>query len=281
MSPSPPSTVAELTEAVLAGQHGPAPSTMTVTSAFWLHHTTRLTGGDVTYRNHYLLLRTGAAFGASAFEPGELAPDCCATTSGRSLAGLLHHPSTPVRIAALDAYLTRVRPHAGAGAEAVTLPGGVPEERAQARDTAVAELLDIPEGARVALIGVVNPLVAAIRLRGGIPLPCDLNLRSTQWNDPVSEDMTTVLPHADVVVATGMTLSNGTFDRLLEHCRSHGTPLIGYAQTGAAVVRAFLAAGVTALSAEPFPFSQCSADSTALYRYRSPATGCVTVQGAP
>jgi len=41
-----------------------------------------------------------------------------------------------------------------------------------------------------------------------------------------------------------------------------------YAQSGAAVARAFLGSGVSALSAEPFPFSQFSAAPTALYRYR-------------
>jgi len=74
------------------------------------------------------------------------------------------------------------------------------------------------------------------------------------------------------VVATGMTLSNGTFDPILDHCRTREVPLVVYAQTGSAVSRAFLGAGVTALSAEPFPFSQFSAEPTTLYRYRSAVT---------
>ncbi|MCX4779279.1 DUF364 domain-containing protein [Streptomyces sp. NBC_01264] len=78
-----------------------------------------------------------------------------------------------------------------------------------------------------------------------------------------------VLERAQAVVATGMTLSNGTFDTILERCRSRGVPLVVYAQTGSAVARAFLGSGVTALSAEPFPFSQFSAEETVLYRYRT------------
>lgn len=39
-----PQSVAELTDAVLAGDYGPDPKGMTVTSAFWLYHTTRLAG---------------------------------------------------------------------------------------------------------------------------------------------------------------------------------------------------------------------------------------------
>ncbi|MBU7600109.1 hypothetical protein JGS22_021340 [Streptomyces sp. P38-E01] len=272
MPPSPPYSVAELADAVLDGAYGPRPRELAVTSAFWLHHTTRLAGSPVTYRNNYLLMRSGDAFGACAFETGELAPDFCADASGRSLDTLLRHDCEPVRLAALDAYLGRVQPHRDTPiAEAVVLPAGAPEVRARARDAAVAGLLDIAPGARVALIGVVNPLVEAIRRRGGVPLPCDFNLTTTQWGDPVTDDMTQVLAEADAVVATGMALSNGSFDRILEHCRKQGLPLVVYAQSGSAVARAFLGAGVTALSAEPFPFSQFSADATALYRYRAEA----------
>lgn len=275
MSPIKPQTVAELTEAVLSGACSPHPRESTVTSAFWLYHTTRLAGSQVTSHTHYLLLRVGQSFGACAFEAGELAPDFCENASGRPLDTLLRSECTPVRIAALDAYLAQAMPHRNAPqAELVTLPAGPPEVRAQARDAAVAGLLGSRPGAKVALIGVVDPLVEAIRERGGVCLPCDLNRSTTGWGDPVTDDMTEVLGAADAVVATGMTLGNGTFDLILEHCRDHDVPLVVYAQTGSAVARAFLSAGVTALSAEPFPFSQFSAEPTSLYRYRAarPAT---------
>ncbi|MFD9214689.1 MULTISPECIES: Rossmann-like domain-containing protein [unclassified Streptomyces] len=265
-----PQTVAELTDAVLSGAYGPDPKDLAVTSAFWLYHTTRLAGSEVTYHNHYLVLRVGHSFGACSFEAGELAPDFCENASGHTLDTLLRHDATPVRVAALDAYLSQAQPHREAdGAEPVALPGGTPEVRARARDASIAGLLDIEPGTKVALIGVVNPLVAAIRERGGVCLPCDLNLRTTQWGEQVADDMTEVLREADAVVATGMTLSNGTFDLILEHCREQGVPLVVYAQTGSAVARAFLSGGVTALNAEPFPFSQFSADPTLMYRYRA------------
>ncbi|WP_424889244.1 Rossmann-like domain-containing protein [Streptomyces sp. XH2] len=272
-SPAPAPAVDALVEAVLAGEHGPLPSGLVATSVFWIHHGTRLAGGDTTYLNQYVLVRLGGSFGGCAFEAGELDPSICRDSSGTPLDALLREAPRPLRIAALDAYLSETRPHRAAAeegdAEAVTLPTGTPEVRARARDAAVAGLLDIEEGAKVGLIGVVNPLVAAIRARGGEPLPCDLNLRATQWGDPVTDDMHEVLDRADAVVATGMTLSNGSFDTVLERCRSRGVPLIVYAQTGSAVARAFLGSGVTALSAEPFPFSQFSAEETALYRYRT------------
>ncbi|MFF0742700.1 Rossmann-like domain-containing protein [Streptomyces sp. NPDC004111] len=259
-----------LVEEVLAGGHGPSPDGLTATSVFWAHHGTRLAGGTTTYLNQYVLVRAGAAFGACAFESGELDAGVCGALSGSSLGALLRDPARAVRVAALDAYLAAVRPHRGdPGAEPVTLPAGPPEVRAVARDTAIAGLLDLRRGARVALIGVVDPLVAAIRERGGVPLLCDFRQRATRWGDPVGADMGEVLATADAVVATGMTLSNGSFDTVLAHCRERGVPLVVYAQTGSAVARAFLGAGVSAVSAEPFPFSQFSADPTVLYRYRA------------
>ncbi|TDU79534.1 DUF364 domain-containing protein [Streptomyces sp. KS 21] len=269
-APAPVTSVDGLIEAVLAGEHGPLPSELIATSVFWIHHGTRLAGGDTTYLNQYVLVRLGGSFGGCAFEAGEIAPSICRDSSGTPLDVLLREAPRPLRIAALDAYLSETRPHReAADAEPVTLPTGTPEVRAKARDAAVAGLLDIPAGARVGLIGVVNPLVAAIRARGGEPLPCDFNLKATQWGDAVTDDMHEVLERAEAVVATGMTLSNGSFDTILERCRSRGIPLIVYAQSGSAVARAFLGSGVTALSAEPFPFSQFSAEETVLYRYRT------------
>jgi hypothetical protein len=264
--------VAELIDAVLAGERGPSAAEFGITSAFWLHHTTRLPGADVTYRNYYVLLRVGEVFGACSFESGELDPAYCAGTSGRTLADVLAAADEPlpVRIAALDAYLAAVEPHhATPYAEEVVLPAGTPDVRARARDAAVAGLLDVAEGTEVALIGVVNPLVDAITARGGICLPCDFNLEVTASGLPVGKDMLQVVDAADAVVATGMTLSNGSFDVLLTRCREQAKPLAVYAQTGSAVIRAFLGAGVTALSAEPFPFSQFSSRPSSLYRYRT------------
>ena len=58
---------------------------------------------------------------------------------------------------------------------------------------------------------MVNPLVDAITARGGVCLPCDLNLRETAAGQPVTPDMAEVLDAADAVVATGMTLGQRQF----------------------------------------------------------------------
>lgn len=263
-------TLEGLVADVLAGRHGPGPDALVATSVFWATHGTRLAGGDVTYRNQYVLVRVGGSFGACAVAAGQEGPELAAE-SGGTVAGLLA-PQQPagLRVAALDAYLAEAAPHRDdPRAEPVALPAGTPEERAAARDAAIAGLLEVARGSRVALIGVVNPLVAAIRERGAECLPCDLVLARTRWGDEVSRDSDEVIDAADAVVATGMTLANGTFDGIVGRCRARGVPLTVYAQTGSAVARAFLGAGVSAVCAEPFPFSQFSAEETRLYRYRS------------
>lgn len=261
-------SVGELTEQVLAGRRGPDPADLVATSVFWLSHGTRLAGSDITYQNRYLLVRVGTAFGGCAFESGEVPPETCLEASGQPLVALLRSDIAALRTAALDAYLGAVVPHhSDPRARRVELPAGTPETRAAARDAAVAGLLAVAPGSVVGLIGVVNPLVAAIRERGAQPLLCDRNLRTTCWGDPVAADMTGVLETAEAVVATGMTIGNGTFDLILDRCRARRVPLVVYAQSAAAVAREFLGAGLTALSAEPFPFSQFSAEATQLYLY--------------
>ncbi|AKU14777.1 Rossmann-like domain-containing protein [Luteipulveratus mongoliensis] len=257
-------TVDDLIASTLAN---PAYADLRARSVFWVQHGTRLAGSPQLFRNRYVLVRVEAAFGACAVEEGEL-DGAVADLSGSTVAELLAHPALPVRIAALDACLGAVRPHRDdPRAELVTLPTGTPDQRAVARDAAVTSLLDITPGQKVALIGVVNPLVAAIRERGGECLPCDLALEQTHWGDPVTRDMNAVLQQADSVLATGMTVGNGSFDVIRETCQSRGIPLTMYAQSAAAVVREFLGSGVTALSAEPMPFSQLSADASPLYLY--------------
>jgi len=270
----PPVDVAALTEAVLSGDYGPDPASLHAVGAFWVRQSTQFPGTETKYRNYYLVLRVESGFGGCCVERDQLDSVIAEELSGRSVAELLRDQRTPVRVAALDAYLSLVRPHREAAeAQVFMLPHGTPLERARARDEAIAGLLKIEPGMRVGLIGVVNPLVAAIQAQGGICLPCDFNLQRTQDGTEVVRDMRPVLAQADLVIATGMTLSNGSFDEILASVRARGIPLIVYAQTGSAIVPRFLGHGVAAVSAEPFPFSQFSADPTPIHLYRAAAAG--------
>lgn len=265
-----PASVADLIVQVQRGLLGPDPATEFIVGAAWIAQSTRFPGTSQTYRNFYLVLRVGAGFGACCVEHDTCEPSIAPALAGRSVAELLDDSRLPVRVAALDAYLNAFSPHrADARASVMMLPAGAPAVRAVARDNAIAALVSIKPGQRVGLIGVVNPLVAAIERLGGICLPCDFNMERTQSGLEVARDMLPILEQADVIIATGMTLSNGSFDQILAAARRRGIPLIVYAQTGSGIVPRFLAGGVAAVSAEPFPFSQFSADPTPIYLYRA------------
>lgn len=259
----------ELMQMVEQGSFAVDPETLPVVGAFWVKQSTQFPGTAQKYHNHYLLLRVGAAFGGCCIENKQIAAPIAEELSGSAVAELLRHPLLPVRIAALDAYFAHAFPHAKAQkAQVLNLPQGTPLERAVVRDEAIASLLPIQPGQKVGLIGVVNPLVTAIEQRGGLCLPCDFNMERTQSGIEVAKDMTPILAQADMIIATGMTLSNGSFDSILAAARSREVPLIFYAQTGSAIIPRFLGAGVTAIAAEPFPYSQFSADPTPVYLYR-------------
>lgn len=263
-------SVSDLIHEVQQGSYGPDPETLFVVGAFWIRQSTQFPGTQQKYRNYYLLVRVGAAFGACCVERDQLDSAIAEELSGQSVAALLKDERLPVRIAALDAYLNAVLPHRDdERASVMMLPNGAPPVRAVARDEAIAGLLAIKPKQRVGLIGVVNPLVAAIQQHGAICLPCDFNMERTQGGLVVEKDMQPVLDQADVLIVTGMTLSNGSFDQILAAARKREIPLIVYAQTGSGIVPRFLGNGVAAISAEPFPFSQFSADPTPIYLYRA------------
>lgn len=267
-----PRDVDDLIRAVLRGELGPDPADQHAVGAFWVRQSTQFPGTDHKYRNHYLVLRVGAGFGGCCLELDQLPSEVAEELSGRSVAELLADTRAPVRVAALDAYLSSACPHRDdPRAAPMLLPHGTPLQRAEARDRAIAGLLEIAPSQRVGLIGVVNPLVAAIRAQGGTCLPCDFNMRTTADGTPVTRDMQPVLEQADMIVATGMTLGNGSFDLILAAVRRRGIPFVVYAQTGSAIAPRFLGHGVTGVSAEPFPFSQFSADPTPIHLYRSAA----------
>lgn len=265
-----PNDITDLITAVQQGNYGPEPSTLYATGACWIRQSTRFPNTQHRYVNTYLLLRSGAAFGACCLERNDLSDECGEAFAGQALSELLEDSRPTVRIAALDAYLGAIRPHRQqAQAQQIGLPVGTPIERAQARDRAIAALIDIQPGQRVGLIGVVNPLVEAIRARGGECLPCDFNMEQTQWGDAVAKEMDPILTSADSIIATGMTMGNGSFDRILQIVRQRNIPCLIYAQTGSHIAPRFIGNGLTAVLAEPFPFSQFSADATTVYGYRS------------
>lgn len=225
-------------------------------------HTGRQTG----YLNTVLSVRVGRAVGSCAVEPGELDEHLVGQIVGRGIDGLLCHPRRAVRVATADAYLADVLPHREhPAAHAVPLPAGDSLRRSMTRARAVAALL--PDVRRVAVIGVVNSLLSALRERGMSYAACDLKGGRTEWDEPVLTGHAEAIEGCEAVLASGMVLGNGSFDEISALCRARGLPLVVFAQTGSAVLRELLGSHLHALSAEPYPFFWLTGDAGEIYGY--------------
>lgn len=223
-----------------------------VSVAFVTRQGARHAGRHTGYRNEVISLRLHTSVGSAACEPGDVTDDEVFDCVGRPVVELLAHDVPAVRVAALDALLQRACPVAGVP---VDLPAGSSVAKSRARARAVVDLLPpLPGCAQVAVIGVVNSLLAELRRRGLGYLPCDLKGGRTEWDEEVRRDTADAVAEADALLVSGMTLANGTFDSLLAEARRTGQPLVVFAQTGAGIFPHLLDHGVTAVSSEPWPF---------------------------
>ncbi|WP_327347613.1 Rossmann-like domain-containing protein [Streptomyces europaeiscabiei] len=262
-------TYEELLEHARTGRLGPDPRTLRVAVAFVTRQAVRHDGRGTGYRNEVLSLRLAGAVGSCAVEPGALPDAAIDDCVGADIARLLEHPLLPVRVAALDAYLMHVGPHTPEnGAHPFPLPAGTSLEKSRARARAVVELIDLPTGATVLVVGVVNSLLEALRSRGLRYVPCDLKGGVTEWGEEVVTEALGAADRCDALLVSGMTLGNGSFEPLRRHALSHGKQLVMFAQTGSAVLPRFLGHGVSAVCAEPYPFFWLDAGPGTLHRYR-------------
>ncbi|MFF4078194.1 Rossmann-like domain-containing protein [Streptomyces sp. NPDC001777] len=258
----------DLVGRVLAGDLGPDPRTRRIAVAFTTRQAVRHEGRGSGYRNEVLSLRLAEAVGSCAVEPGELPDGAVEDCVGADVARLLEHELPPVRVAALDAYLMHVLPHGpGNGGRPCPLPAGTSLKKSRARARSVVELIDVPPGASVLVVGVVNSLLEALRARGLAYVPCDLKGGTTEWGEPVRTDALAELERCDAVLASGMTLGNGSFEPLRRRARRSGIPLVMFAQTGSAVLPRLIGSGVTAVCAEPYPFFWLDGGPGTIHRY--------------
>ncbi|MFF5956169.1 Rossmann-like domain-containing protein [Streptomyces luteogriseus] len=264
----------DLVQRVRTGSFGPDPAALRIAVAFTTRQAVRHEGRGTGYRNEVLSLRLAEAVGSCAVEPGHLPDSAVEECAGADVARLLEHPLLPVRVAALDAYLMHVMPHTpGHGATPVPLPAGSSLEKSRARAKAVAALLDLPPGATVLVVGVVNSLLEALRSRGLRYVPCDLKGGATEWGEPVLPDALAAADRCDALLVSGMTLGNGTFEPLRRHALAHGKQLVVFAQTGSAVLPRFLGQGVSAVCAEPYPFFWLDGGPGVVHRYDGSCPG--------
>jgi hypothetical protein len=264
----PVSSVTDLVDRVRAGALGPDPASSVVSVGFTTSQGARHASRGRSYRNTVVSLRIEQAVGSCAVEPGELADADVHDCVGATAADLLDHPSRAIRTAALDAYLMSAHPHERSGARQVVVRAGTSLEKSLARASAVVDLLEAEAGQRVLVVGVVNSLLHHLRARGLRYVPCDLKGGRTEWDEPVVTDALDAVEHCDLVLVSGMAVGNGSFEPLLRRASLAERPVVAFAQTASAVLPWFVGAGVTAVSAEPFPFFWLDGGPTTIYQYR-------------
>jgi uncharacterized protein (DUF4213/DUF364 family) len=115
------------------------------------------------------------------------------------------------------------------------------------------------EGKRVVNIGAVGNIVAELKNRGATvyvtdrdprlvgSVICDQEVESHETNHERIE-------HCDLALVTGMTLSTGTLDGIMNQCRRERKKLIVFAETGANFGEEYCRLGADAVISEPFPF---------------------------
>ncbi|MFI6430072.1 Rossmann-like domain-containing protein [Rhodococcus oryzae] len=266
-----PGSVAELLERYRTDPAFTPPADATVSVAFTTVQGVRHAGRGLGYRNQVISLRVGSATGSCAVEPGSVEVDLVSALAGRPVAELLGHPKLTVQVAALDAYLGHLRPFEDdLNATTRWIPAGDSLRRSLTRAREVTGLVEADPGARVLVIGVVNSLLSCLRERGVQYVPCDLKGGTTEWDEPIVTDFAPWLDGCDAVLASGMMLGNGTLDRLLRLVGVGPSPIpvTLFAQSGAAVARELLGAGIDALSAEPYPFFWLTGDASPIHLYR-------------
>lgn len=265
-----PRSLAGLFELAEAGQLGSGDDRTMVSLGFVTQQGVRHADRDSFYRNQVLSLRVADAVGSCAMEPGTASDDLIFDCIGQQVSALFRHPESAVRVAALDAYLQCLYPHHEHGEE-VRIKRGDSLRKSLGRARSVVELLPAVRRQRVLVIGVVNSLLREISTRGGSYVACDYKGGETEWGEPIITDATQRIDECDAILASGMVVGNDTFGYLLEHARRTNKPFVLFAQTASAILPWFQPSGVTAVSAEPYPFFWLDGAASSIYRYWSSA----------
>lgn len=181
----------------------------------------------------------------------------------------------PLQIACLDAgyaalhrppYVTRV------------VSGDLaPKAAARARIVAAEVFALLPcQETYVHCVGAVGSIIEVLRIGGAHVTVTDLDPQvvGTTLAGVYIEDGRELnderIDSANLVLVTGMTLANGTFEGLMNRLRQSGKPVVVFAQSAANIFPHLLDCGISTVISEPYPFYLLPGDSTIdIYRTQS------------
>lgn len=242
-------------------RHIDAPS-LIVRGAWRTQYALKLTDNDFPVLREFLLIQTDG-FGSCHYDPAQGTPlltECV----GRNALTLMEYP-LPYKIAALDSVATGLWPPSNREYKLTGKNSDKVENRShiicsEAKRTAP----DIPfkggDKVRVTVVGALGSLIKTLVAESRFIVEatdCDLQVVGRNYHGVIIEDGSKTVEKvagADVAIVTGMTLANGTINDILAVDASRRARVIMYMQTAANLVQPFLAAGITTVVSEPYPF---------------------------
>lgn len=167
-----------------------------------------------------------------------------------------------LRIATLDAILSVFERHP---VRSYKIEGSSIAKTDQRTKIVIDEVMSLFEDVsrkrkpRVVNVGVVGNFVRSLVDRGVDVAATDMDesLIGTCISGTIVEDGDCTLPRvssSDLALVTGMTLTNGTFDRIYEVAKESGAKIVMFNETGANLGESLCKLGVDCVVSEPFPF---------------------------
>ena len=166
-----------------------------------------------------------------------------------------------VEISILDSIYSAICPQADEDLELRGAPAKKAAQRAQLVRTEIQRIATQKHLTKVTVlnIGAVGRFISELASQGMTVHAVDLDTYLIGKNlggiKIMPESFTPdLLLESDIVLATGMTLSNGTLNQILDLCSIHCKSLVIFAETGANFGSVYCKLGVDTVISETFPF---------------------------
>lgn len=167
-----------------------------------------------------------------------------------------------MRVAVLDSIFSIFNRHP---AKTFLIEGTSITKTRQRTDIVVDQVMSFLESVgqkrkpRVVNVGAVGNIILSLLSKGAEVYATDLdeNLIGREISGVTVESGDYTLPRiasSDVALVTGMTLPNGSINRIYEVAKESGTKLVMFNETGANLGESLCKLGVDCVVSEPFPF---------------------------